>query len=36
MGENHKDIVEEEDSSIDSKEILGNEIPKATKVGKKK
>lgn len=36
MGENHKDIVEKEDSSIDSKEILGNEISKATKVGKKK
>lgn len=36
MGENHKNIVEEEDSSIDSKEILGNEISKATKVRKKK
>lgn len=36
MGENHKDIVEEEDFSIDSKEILGNEISKATKVWKKK
>lgn len=36
MGENHKNLVEEEDSSIDSKEILGNEISKETKAGKKK
>lgn len=36
MGKNHKDILEKKDSSIDSKEILGNEISKATKVGKKK